>query len=96
MTVRFKTLPRWAQWLVGFGLLAVALTAGGPSLAMNIAVGLAVGFAVAIAFTPSDVARSPFRLPPASRLADVYSATLARNSSIVNRFHFVLCANLNF
>jgi hypothetical protein len=52
-----KPLARWVQWSAGLALLAVALTAGALSLAMNIAAGLAIGAAVAIAFALSDVAK---------------------------------------
>jgi hypothetical protein len=52
-----KPLPKIAQWSAGLALLAVALTAGALSLAMNIAAGLAIGATVAIAFGLSDVAK---------------------------------------
>jgi hypothetical protein len=52
-----KTMPRWAQWLTGLAMLALALTAGALSLAMNLAAGIAIGIAVAIAFGLSDVAK---------------------------------------
>jgi hypothetical protein len=49
-----KPLARWAQWSAGLALLAVALTAGGLSLAVNITAGLGVGLAVAVAYGLAD------------------------------------------
>lgn len=52
-----KSLPRWGQWAAGLGLMAVALTAGGLSLAINVTAGLGIGIAAAVAYGLSDVAK---------------------------------------
>jgi hypothetical protein len=49
-----RPLPKLAQWSAGLALLAVALTAGGLSLAVNITAGLGVGLAVAVAYGLAD------------------------------------------
>jgi hypothetical protein len=57
MQQQSRSLPRWAQYASGISLLAVALTAGGLSLAMNISSGLALSAAIAIAFALSDIGK---------------------------------------
>jgi hypothetical protein len=54
---KFKEMPRWAQWSAGLGLLAVAVTAGGLSLVLNVSHGLEAGIAAAIAFGLGDVGK---------------------------------------
>lgn len=57
MKTESNALPPWAQWASGIGLMAVALTAGGLSLAVNVLAGLGVGVAVAVAYGLSDVGK---------------------------------------
>lgn len=52
-----KTLPRWGQYVAGGVLLAVAVTSGAVSLALNITHGLESSLATAITFGLADVAK---------------------------------------
>ena len=50
-------LPRWARYAAAGVLLAVALTAGALSLALNVMHGLEAGLAAAIAFGLADIGK---------------------------------------
>ncbi len=51
------TLPRWAHYAAGSVLMAVAVTAGGLSLTLNVAHGLETGPAAGIAFGLADIGK---------------------------------------
>ncbi len=51
------TLPRWAHYASGGVLMAVAVTAGGLSLTLNVAHGLETGLAAGIAFGLADIGK---------------------------------------
>lgn len=55
--MKTSTIPRWGQWASGVSLLAVALTAGALSLAVNVVAGLSVALPVAVMFGLSDVGK---------------------------------------
>ena len=51
------TIPRWAKWVGGLALLAIALAAGTLGLTLNVTHGLEAGLAAGIAFGLADLAK---------------------------------------
>jgi hypothetical protein len=57
MGTNFKEMPRWAQWLGGGTVLAIAVAAGATGLAINVLHGLEVSLAAAIFFGLADLTK---------------------------------------
>jgi hypothetical protein len=81
-------LPVWAQYASGIALLLVALTAGGLSLAVNVAAGLSVGVAVAFAYGLSDCGKMLLPVVSAGIGWNKHTKTAYVATSIVS----VMCA----
>lgn len=85
-----NTLPRLAQWSAGVGLMAVALTAGGLSFAVNVTAGLGIGLGVAVAYGLADCGK--LLLPIVCR--GIGWSIHTRTAYIVVSLVSVLCACL--